>query len=84
MSEDRIKGDVKNVAGEIKDAVGNLTDDPQVQLEGKARQVAGRTQARYGEAVDQLTGFAHHRPLSALAITAAIGFLFGAICSRRN
>jgi len=84
MSEDRIIGNVKNVAGKIQDAVGNLTDDPHMQLEGKARQLAGRTQARYGEAVDNVIGFANSRPLSTLAIAAAIGFLAGAIWSRRD
>ncbi|MGB7196421.1 MAG: CsbD family protein [Collimonas pratensis] len=84
MSEDRIIGNVKNVAGKIQDAVGNLADDPHMQLEGKARQLAGRTQARYGEAVDNVIGFANNRPLSTLAIAAAIGFFVGVIWSRRK
>ena len=84
MSEDRIIGNAKTVAGKIQDAVGSLADDPRMQLEGKARQLAGRTQARYGEAVDNVIEFANNRPLSTLAIAGAIGFLAGAIWSRRG
>ncbi|HWX00694.1 CsbD family protein [Collimonas sp.] len=84
MSEDRIIGNAKTVAGKIQDAVGSLADDPRMQLEGKARQLAGRTQARYGEAVDNVIEFANNRPLSTLAIAGAIGFLAGAIWSRRD
>jgi uncharacterized protein YjbJ (UPF0337 family) len=84
MSEDRIIGNVKNVAGKIQDAVGNLTDDTHMQAEGKARQLAGRTQEKCGEAVDNVVEFANNRPFSTLAIATAIGFVVGAIWARRD
>ncbi|MBD2019668.1 CsbD family protein [Leptolyngbya sp. FACHB-36] len=39
--EERAKATAKNVEGKIQDAVGNVTGDPQDQVEGKAKQVEG-------------------------------------------
>lgn len=37
--EKRIKATVKNIEGKVQEAVGNITEDPQAQAEGKAKQV---------------------------------------------
>lgn len=37
--EDRLKATAKNVEGKVKEAVGNLTGDPELQAEGQAKQV---------------------------------------------
>ena len=56
MDTDRIKGMAQNAGGAIQKTVGDLTDDPQGQVEGVARQVAGKTQELYGQAKESLSG----------------------------
>lgn len=36
--EERAKAAAKNVEGKIQDAAGNMTGDPEAQVEGKAKQ----------------------------------------------
>ena len=46
---DKIKGTVSKAKGEIKDQVGNLTDNTKLQAEGKAEKLKGETQEKIGE-----------------------------------
>jgi ElaB/YqjD/DUF883 family membrane-anchored ribosome-binding protein len=48
-----------------------------LQAEGKARQLAGKTQAKYGDSVEQLAAATRNNPLGALLIAAGVGFLLG-------
>ena len=41
---DRAKAATKNVAGKVQDTVGRLTDSPEDQLEGKAKQAEAAVQ----------------------------------------
>ena len=45
-----MEGKVKQVAGKLQDAKGDLTDDPTDDLQGKAKQVEGKVQETYGNA----------------------------------
>lgn len=36
--ENRIKATAKNIEGKVQEAVGNITGNPEDQLEGKAKQ----------------------------------------------
>ncbi|WP_262312912.1 CsbD family protein [Acidiphilium sp. AL] len=54
MNEDEIKGTAKDAAGKIKDAVGGLAGDEELQAEGKADQIAGKAQKFYGAAKDSI------------------------------
>jgi uncharacterized protein YjbJ (UPF0337 family) len=47
-----IKGEAKAFGGEVKEAVGKMTGNEKMQFEGKAEQMAGKTQAAYGKAKD--------------------------------
>jgi uncharacterized protein YjbJ (UPF0337 family) len=38
-TEDRIKATAKNLEGKAQEALGNLTGDTEMQVEGKAKQV---------------------------------------------
>lgn len=53
MSNDRLKGDWKNLQGKIKEKWGQLTDDDMTVIEGKRDQISGRLQERYGYAKEQ-------------------------------
>ncbi len=49
MNEDQVKGRVENVKGHIKEAVGKVVGNERLEAEGEADQVAGKTQATYGD-----------------------------------
>jgi uncharacterized protein YjbJ (UPF0337 family) len=40
--EDRVKATAKNIEGKVQEAVGNLTGDPEDQLEGKEKQAEAK------------------------------------------
>jgi uncharacterized protein YjbJ (UPF0337 family) len=40
--KDRAKATAKNVEGKIQEAMGNVTDNPKAQSEGKAKQVEAK------------------------------------------
>lgn len=52
MDKDRIKGTAEQVKGSIKEAVGKVTGNDKLQVEGKADKLAGKTQDQVGKAKD--------------------------------
>ncbi len=59
----RIKGNWKQVHGQVKTQWGKLTDDDVTQLDGTREQLAGKIQDRYGvtqqEANNQIDAWAN-------------------------
>lgn len=53
MNEDRIKGQWKQLSGQIKAKWGKLTDDDLTVASGNAEYLAGKVQERYGIARDE-------------------------------
>lgn len=53
MNSDVLKGNWKQLRGNIKEAFGKLTDDDLLQAEGSADKMLGALQARYGYTKDQ-------------------------------
>ena len=41
MDSDRIEGTLKDAGGKVKEEWGDLTDDPETEARGKARQLEG-------------------------------------------
>ena len=54
MDSDRIKGQAQATGGRVEAAAGRFAGDDDFYADGLARQVAGRTQALYGQAKDEL------------------------------
>ena len=52
MDKDRIEGKATEIKGSIKEAVGKITGNDSLQVEGKADKMAGKAQAKVGEAKD--------------------------------
>jgi len=50
MNRDEIEGQGEALKGKIKQGVGNLTEDPQLQDEGVDDEAAGNAQKGYGTA----------------------------------
>jgi uncharacterized protein YjbJ (UPF0337 family) len=53
MNEDKIKGQWKQLAGQLKARWGKLTDDDLEVAEGNSEYLAGKIQERYGVAKDE-------------------------------
>lgn len=83
MDENQIAGAAKTVAGKVQDAWGGLTGDNATQAEGKVRQLAGKAQGIYGDAVDQTKTAVSENPLAALGVALGVGFLIGLYVGRR-
>ncbi len=75
MDEDRLGGAARSLAGHAKDAAGGLVGDSKLQAEGKADQVAGKVQNQAGQLADVI----RDQPITALLISAGIGYLVGRI-----
>ncbi len=56
MDENRIEGTAKDIGGNIKSAVGDLTGDSKTQGSGMVDQVVGTAQQTYGKLKDQAGG----------------------------
>jgi uncharacterized protein YjbJ (UPF0337 family) len=61
MNKDELEGKATAVKGQVKQAVGDLTDDEQLRNEGEIDEAAGDTQAtagrvrrKVGEAIEDL------------------------------
>ncbi|MCB8836973.1 CsbD family protein [Aurantimonas sp. VKM B-3413] len=52
VDKNEVKGGAKEVGGKIKEAVGGATNDRDMEVEGQADQVEGKTQKNYGKVKD--------------------------------
>lgn len=54
MDKDRIKGSVKQVEGTSKESLGKLSNDPELEAEGKIKKAEGAIQKAFGKVKDAL------------------------------
>ena len=54
MNEDRLKGQWKQIRGEVKKQWGKLTDDDLDQIDGQRDKLEGRVQELYGHSREQV------------------------------
>ncbi|GHC32664.1 hypothetical protein GCM10010082_28950 [Kushneria pakistanensis] len=83
MFKNQIEGETKNAVGKAQEAYGDFTDDNEHRTEGKLRSAAGQVQSQYGEVVDSAREFTVKQPVGALAVAATVGFVLGALITRR-
>ncbi len=53
MDENRFEGTARNIGGNVKSTIGDLTGDEKMQAEGMMDQGAGKAQRAYGQAADK-------------------------------
>jgi len=80
---EKAEGTAQKWVGKAQDAVGDITGDAGTQIKGKAREMAGRTQECYGETLNMVRDSAANNPMATIAVAAGIGFLIGALMTRR-
>lgn len=56
MDENRLEGTARNLGGKVESAVGDVTGDEKMKVEGAADKVAGKAQKGYGQAADTVRG----------------------------
>lgn len=52
--EDKAKATAKNIEGKAKEAVGKITDDPELEAEGKAKQAEASVRHSVEDVKDQV------------------------------
>ena len=50
MNKDQVKGRAEDVKGKVKETAGKVVGNDRLRVEGVADQVAGKSQAAYGDA----------------------------------
>lgn len=89
MNEDRVEGAARNIGGKVEEAVGRFTGDAATQVRGAADQAFGRIQNSFGGAVDsaselgdRLSNSVREKPMQALLVAGAVGFVIGFLVRR--
>ncbi len=84
MNTDTLTGAATDLGGKLKEGLGAATGDKTLREEGKADQLGGKVQQRYGEAkdtvedtlrpvIDQVRQFVRDRPFAAAALGGVLG-----------
>lgn len=82
VDENRIEGTLKDAAGKVQEAAGNIFGDTETEYRGKANQFAGEAQANYGEALDTVRDLAADRPITTIAAALGAGLVIGLLLGR--
>ncbi|MGB2670920.1 MAG: CsbD family protein [Candidatus Acidiferrum sp.] len=48
-TQDEIEGKLHNLKGKVKEKVGNLVNNPDLETDGEAEEVAGKVQEKVGQ-----------------------------------
>jgi uncharacterized protein YjbJ (UPF0337 family) len=48
-TEDKVEGKLRKAKGEIKETLGDVTDNPDMQAEGSAEKIEGKAEEKKGE-----------------------------------
>jgi uncharacterized protein YjbJ (UPF0337 family) len=54
MNKDQVKGRVEDAKGKVKEAAGKAVGNDRLAAEGQVDQVAGKTQAKVGDAKESV------------------------------
>ncbi|HEY3597157.1 MAG TPA: CsbD family protein [Paraburkholderia sp.] len=79
METTKTEGAVREAIGGVQDAIGSVTGDVSTQLSGKAKELCGKAQQLYADAASVARDSVAESPLTTLAVTAAVGFVLGAL-----
>jgi uncharacterized protein YjbJ (UPF0337 family) len=47
-TQDEVEGKLHDLKGKVKEKVGQLTNDPDLEAEGQAEEIAGKIQGKVG------------------------------------
>ena len=82
VDQNNIDGTATEIGGQVQKTVGHMIGDSTTQLQGMAKELAGKAQDAYGSAANQvgewndtLTERVKDQPLASLAIAVGVGFV---------
>lgn len=85
------QGNADEMSGRVQQAFGTLTDDQTLEERGMRQRLAGRARRAYGQArhtvedaADTMGRAVSDRPVPAVMIAAALGFILGMIAFRNE
>ncbi|BBU31366.1 hypothetical protein BTHE68_51000 [Burkholderia sp. THE68] len=84
MDSNSVGQTVKEIADKAQDAAGDLMGETGTQAVDKARELGGKAQQLYADTTEIVRNKTVDSPFTALAITAGLGFLLGAIWATAN
>jgi len=82
MKREQIEGVAQKVAGKAQSAAGQFLEDPAMEAEGDVRQASGQLTQTYGDALNNVSAFVREKPLTALAVGAAITLVVSRLLRR--
>ncbi|MFG1465307.1 CsbD family protein [Xanthobacter sp. DSM 24535] len=89
MDQNTVQGVANQAGGRIKEAAGALSGNASLKAEGMYDQVTGGAQRALGDTADKMREGrrmvereVEHRPLPALLIAGAVGFVLGYLAAR--
>lgn len=53
MNQDQVKGRLEDAKGKVKETTGKVVGNEKLKTEGQVDQVAGKTQATYGDSKEK-------------------------------
>lgn len=77
METTKVEGTLREITGHVQEAVGDVLGDTGAQVSGKAKELGGKAQKLYADFADIVRESTVERPLVALGIAAAVGFVLG-------
>jgi uncharacterized protein YjbJ (UPF0337 family) len=81
MDTTRAEGAVREAVGNAQDTIGEVIGDASMQLSGKAKELRGKAQQLCVDSAAITRDSIVEKPLTALAVTAAVSFALGALWS---
>jgi uncharacterized protein YjbJ (UPF0337 family) len=79
METTKAEGTLREVAGDVQQAAGDLLDNASAQVSGTAKELTGKAQQLYADFADVVRESTVERPLAALGIAVGVGFILGAL-----
>ncbi|WP_233849610.1 CsbD family protein [Paraburkholderia sp. HD33-4] len=79
METTKEEGPLREMAGNVQQAAGDLLGDVGAQVSGTAKELSGKAQQLYADFADVVRESTVERPFAALAIAAGVGFVLGAL-----
>jgi len=55
MNQDELKGKAEKAKGYVKEKAGDITNDPELEAEGKAERAGGKLREGYGKAKEKVS-----------------------------
>lgn len=85
------EGRAEEMSGRMRQAFGTLTDDQEMEARGARQRLTGRARRAYGQARETVEDAAEtmgravsDRPIPAVMIAAALGFVLGMVAFRND